>query len=748
MKKHLFLCFLLAAPFCLWSQLVELSLDDIDLSDVVVIGAEPTEATEPKFTELAAVTQPPELEAPAAQPPDSETLNAVVTETVFEDPVSAPETGAVLVEVTEAGVPDEILPVVVEEAELATGGTLLAPATLELTPAAVDVDVWIAPDSAQEPAALVAEPTEPVGTEDTPQFVQPRIPVVETAMPADMEIVLEMPKRIVEEVVSIGAAEKTEEEETISVDFPDEQVRSILRTVADLYDLNIIIPETLQGRTSIKLKNVTWKQVFEVILDPLGFTYVEDRNIIRIKSTEELTAEPVDTRVFVVNYASAAGLQGSIMPLIDAAAGGRVVVDTRSNALVITERPSRMNKIQNIIDRLDKATDQVMIETKFIEVTDSDSKNIGVNWSSLKGYDVSAGPFNRNWTRERSSDNESTSNDGLDSSSDLSTTSGSINGNTGAIDQVVNNSEGIASAFDRLSSLVTTAATGRSDSAVFNATQFNVILSALKENNDSKLVANPTVVTMNNKEANIEIVTEIPQVDFIFNAETGQREASGLADPLKFGTQIKVTPQVNSAGYINLKVIPTVSNRIGEIETQVGPQPILSRRTAETNVVIKDGYTLAIGGLTQNEETSSGTKVPLLGDLPGLGRLFRSESTTITQTNLIIFITARTLNPDGSTYEEVVDPRVLEQMNITPSELPGYRIPAAEQEALRQLKQERVQADQMERIQQLESKLLAINVAKQEVADEAAQATAKQAEKTASKQAQQAAKELKSTESE
>ena len=201
------------------------------------------------------------------------------------------------------------------------------------------------------------------------------------------------------------------EEETISVDFPDEEVRTILRNVADLFDLNVVIPDTLQGRTSVKLRNITWRQVFEVALEPLGFTYVEDRNIIRIKSIEELTTEPVDTRVFVLNYATAEELQNSIAPLIDTAAGGRVQVDDRSNALVITERPSRMNQIQEIIEKLDKATDQVMIETKFIEVENTDQKNIGVNWSSLEGYGASAGPFQREWSRNRVSQDDSIRND-------------------------------------------------------------------------------------------------------------------------------------------------------------------------------------------------------------------------------------------------------------------------------------------------------------------------------------------------
>src|SRR6185312_12901110 len=111
-----------------------------------------------------------------------------------------------------------------------------------------------------------------------------------------------------------------------------------------------------------------------------------------IVSNESLQQEPVSTEVFVINYARAADIQTTVVSLIDSAAGGKIVVDSRSNSLVITERPSRMNRIRPIIEQLDRATDQVMIESKFVEVTDRDVKNIGVNWSSLAGYNVAVGP--------------------------------------------------------------------------------------------------------------------------------------------------------------------------------------------------------------------------------------------------------------------------------------------------------------------------------------------------------------------
>ena len=545
--------------------------------------------------------------------------------------------------------------------------------------------------------------------------------VATTALPSDSKVELELPGQ----ETSGPSGVKVTEEETISVDFPDEEVRTILRNVADLFDLNVVIPDTLQGRTSVKLRNITWRQVFEVALEPLGFTYVEDRNIIRIKSIEELTTEPVDTRVFVLNYATAEELQNSIAPLIDTAAGGRVQVDVRSNALVITERPSRMNQIQEIIEKLDKATDQVMIETKFIEVENTDQKNIGVNWSSLEGYGASAGPFQREWSRNRVSQDDSIRNDTSNNSSNSSSNNGFslADGPIFASENDVLSGNGT----DFTRTMASLAGTSRLDTAVFSADEFRVVISALEQNNDTELVANPTVVTMSNQEATIDIVTEIPQVEFSIDEQTGEQRADGLAEPLVFGTQVRVTPQVNDAGFINLLVIPSVSNQIGTQFTDIGPQPIISRRKAETNVVIKDGYTLAIGGLTQNEEVLGGTAVPILGSLPYIGRLFSSESNTMRQKNLIIFITAKTLNPDGSTYRDIIDPRVLHQMGVVPADVPGYQLSPEDLKTLQDIEDFRAQTRRSEAMAEGRTELKAIERA------------GKQAEKDASKLADEAA---------
>ena len=116
--------------------------------------------------------------------------------------------------------------------------------------------------------------------------------------------------------------------DTLSVDFPDEDIRNILRNVADLFELNIIMPETLQGKTTIKLRDVTWRQIFESVLGPVGYTYKEEGNIIKIVSNESLLQEPTSTDVFLINYAKASDIQPTITSLIDPAAGTTKVLAT------------------------------------------------------------------------------------------------------------------------------------------------------------------------------------------------------------------------------------------------------------------------------------------------------------------------------------------------------------------------------------------------------------------------------------
>jgi type IV pilus assembly protein PilQ len=419
----------------------------------------------------------------------------------------------------------------------------------------------------------------------------------------------------------------TRDRDTLSVDFPDEDIRTILRNVADLFELNLVVPDTLTGRSSIKLRDVTWRQIFQVVLSPVGYTFIEEGNIVKVLSQDSLAVEPVSTEVFILNNAKAADIRPTIEGLVDAAAGGRILVDARSNALVITERPTRMMRVRSIIEQLDKATAQVAIESKFVEVTDRDIRDLGVNWASLSGYTVGNQPSE---TVIRGGGNVPRNNDG-----------------------------------ELLPDIKLASTTFAS---VLSAPQFNVVLSALANRNNTKIVSNPTIVTLNNTEAFINIGQEFPIPSYTYNSERGTFEVSGFQyKPI--GIILKVTPQVNNEGTIRMLLEPEVSQQTDQTSFggAGGAQiPIIATRKVRTQISIKDGNTAAIGGLIQTSQQARNARVPVLGSIPGVGRLFSAKGKTDTGTNLIIFITARTVSPDGANPEQVISSDAIRAVNTDP----------------------------------------------------------------------------------
>jgi type IV pilus assembly protein PilQ len=464
-----------------------------------------------------------------------------------------------------------------------------------------------------------------------PLFAQPAAPTEPAPNPSAPPVQPAAPKPDLVITPDALAPTVAKGKDTLSVDFEDQDNRTVLRNVADLFELNVVIPDTLTGKSSIKLRDVTWRQIFQVVLSPVGYTFIEEGNIIKVVNQDALAQEPLTTEVFTLNYAKAdAATITAITSLLSK--DGKIIPDNRTNSLIITDRGSQMLKLRPIIERLDKATDQVMIESKFIEVTDRDVKNLGVNWASLSAYQVSATPASTAAFDARPTD----------------VFGADITGFSGQ---------------------------GTTIAAVFSAAQFNLVLSALQTLSNTKIVSNPTIVTLNNTEARIDVGEENPIPNYAYNEQRGSFEVSGFTYK-SIGVILKVTPQVNASGFIRLTLAPEVSQKNGT--TSFGGAggaeiPILATRKATTQVSLKDGYTMAIGGLMTASGTKGGTKVPVLGSIPVLGRLFRSNSSESQSSNLLIFITAKTLSAEGAPTEQVFDSRVVRQIGIQKDELPGYR---------------------------------------------------------------------------
>ena len=422
---------------------------------------------------------------------------------------------------------------------------------------------------------------------------------------------------------TVVAADSSKPKDTLSVDFPDEDIRNILRNVADLFELNIVIPDTLQGRTSLKLRDVTWRQIFKVVLTPVGYTFIEDGNIIKVVTVESLAQEPLSTEVFVLNYARAEDIEKSILPLVDLATGGRVLVDKRINALIISERPSRLARISPVLTSLDKATEQVMIETKFIELNADKQRDLGLKWTAAGGI-------------------------------------------TGAASNAIRSADpGPVEKYSYSTS-------------VLSNIQLASTLQFLENSGDSKIVSNPTVVTLNNTEAFINVGQEYPIPSYTYNQERGSFEVSGF-EYKPIGIILRVTPQINAKGFIKLMVEPEISTsnataQFGGTATSPAAEiPIIESRKTKTQVSLKDGHTLGIGGLISETKTNGEDRLPFLSDIPGLGRLFTSKTKKMERRNLLVFITAKIVSAESAQPEEIFDTRQIKDIAIRRSELPGYR---------------------------------------------------------------------------
>lgn len=386
-------------------------------------------------------------------------------------------------------------------------------------------------------------------------------------------------------------------EETVSVEFPDESVRVIISNLADLYELNVVIPESLdlETRMTVKFHNVTWRQVYDVVLEPFDHAYYEDRNIIKIHHIDELYGW-TDTRVFPINYAHVSQLMVTLTPFIDHSNGGRILMDERTNTLIITENPIRLKSIAKLIEYLDRSPAQVMVEAKVFEVVHREQAGMG-------------------------------SPDRL------------INKMIGT-----NVSHGSTSTEHIL----------RNKNTIYDPQAFEAVLSTLQQVSDARLVSNPSVVVLEGKEAHIKISERIPS------------SASSDADEFDYHTidhALTVYPEVNNNGFIRLRI----SIESGDYATHAR-SPTLTTRAIASEVLVKHGHTLAIGSMSITSEHNS--EVPDLAKMPYLKQLFNDKAKATSDKKLLIFVTATILNPAGTTYDDTLDPSVLQEMGITDSDIP------------------------------------------------------------------------------
>jgi type IV pilus assembly protein PilQ len=522
-------------------------------------------------------------------------------------------------------------------------------------------------------AAVESSPAQPVAAAETTTTTAPEAvaapapeaaaPAAETAAPAAESVTpVSVPAATLTEItpavpaeapapaaVVDPAADATKAKDTLSVDFPDEDVRSILRNVADLFELNIVIPDTLQGRTSIKLRDVTWRQIFTVTLSPIGYTFVEEGNIIKVISKGALDAEPFVTSSVILENVAASTIDPvlrSLLTIAQAATpttapilGGSLVLNSQNNEYIVTDKPFVVQRIIETAKRLDIEPRQVVIETKFVEVTAEDAFDLSLKLEGRRD-------LGQNTTG------------GLNTLNQLPVSPAAT----------LLNGPGGTGTFN----------------AVLSSTDYSAVLNALKTNGKTRLVSNPTVVAVNGSKSQISVGKEIQLVKKTENTGANNSGTSALEkDGTVFeGVKVDVTPQITSKKLVSLavkaeKTIASVSPSGSAEQTFYD----ISKREATLNMLLIDGQTAAIGGLLDNKDEKKSSKVPLLGDIPVVGNLFKSTKNAANDTNLLIFITASILEPSKTSYKSVATPEQLFDLDLTERDIRGVSYEQSAEEA-------------------------------------------------------------------
>ncbi|PYK57448.1 MAG: hypothetical protein DME43_15110, partial [Verrucomicrobia bacterium] len=286
------------------------------------------------------------------------------------------------------------------------------------------------------------------------------------------------------------------------------------------------------------------------------------------------------------------------------------------------ETRSNIDTVRKLLVTIDKPTKQVMIEARLVEVTANPKQSYGINWAGVVGSSSAPQTFSYGGYNESKA-----------------ATGGNIPTNGLAFGNPNNNN-----VFGNLSHL---AQIPQSAFAILSVPQMSATLRFLNEDADAEFLANPRVVTADNLQAKIEINRAQPVPQLNFNEQTATAVFGGFQDK-KFGNTLIVTPSINKDNFITMKVKPEISNKVGDSNfifagAQVS-SPIIDTRTLESNVLIRSGDTLAIGGLLQDEVAKGRNKVPLLGDVPVLGYLFQERLNSRTKRNLLVFVTPTIIN--------------------------------------------------------------------------------------------------------
>lgn len=383
-----------------------------------------------------------------------------------------------------------------------------------------------------------------------------------------------------------------------TINFQNADVRSVLNFLAEYGGVNIVAAPAVQGQVTLNLKNVEWRQALTILCKTYGLKAIEEPGYIRVmlltdflKEERELERHEADKRQLVdlttelieIDFAQAKDLIRPVQSLLTTR--GKVDVDERTNTLLITDEPGTVARITEYVGELDRETRQIKISAKLLEVSSEFLEEIGVNWSVITGGEDS---------RRRKYDNE---------------VHVGLGGSTPDAPRVA----------DPFSTY--------KFSTIQKDWNLQATIAAITASGKGQILAQPEITTVENKEARIQMGQKVPIKQFSASGDV-------VITFEEVGTILKVTPHITSEGRILMDLQPERSSYAFDPNGV-----IINTNNASTNVVVESGQTAVIGGLTTQDEVSSKTGVPVLMDIPVIGKLFSYEKKDIKSRDLVIFVT-------------------------------------------------------------------------------------------------------------
>jgi type IV pilus assembly protein PilQ len=513
--------------------------------------------------------------------------------------------------------------------------------------------VFAAAEEKVEPAAVI-QPEAETQKAEAPQSEVPKAEAVQEEAVKTESAKVDTPAPVAEEnKVTPG---------NVTVNFKGADIRTVLSYISEVAGVDIVAAPDVKGVIDLRLTDKPWKVALDVIVRNYGFAYEREGDIIRVVTLDKLKQEEVVTQAMSLNYGKAKDLVASIKKIISAR--GKVKFDDRTNMLIITDIPTNVYRVAQILEKLDKETEQVLIEARIIETVLGDDEKIGIDWNVK--FEMSGAkrpitaPFNYFGAGSKFLEQYTP----LVQTTATSTTEATINPNPPPATIAGSTTTSTPGAYPN-SAADTNYAKGFpyvdytqdifKDTFSFGTldfSQFSAVLEMLKQRAQTDVVSNPRIATLNNSEANILVGQTLNMPKYERNSTTGKIEITGY-EAKDLGTKLKVTPHINDKGEIVVDVVPEISDllKYDTIDATNGiVAPVYTSRQASTKVIIKDGDTIFIGGLIKERIVDAKNKLPFLGDMmeniPGVGLLFTKKDKTKEKVELIFFVTVKIMKKD------------------------------------------------------------------------------------------------------